>query len=55
MFLVRNIHYFRLDDFGSHATLFTGCKNLSNLILFIYVLMFSENLREKLIFTVRYF
>lgn len=38
MFLVRNMHYLRLDDFDSYAPLFTGCKNLSNLILFIYVL-----------------
>lgn len=38
MFLVRNMHCFRLDDFGSYAILFTGCKSLSNLILFIYVL-----------------
>lgn len=37
MFLVRNMHYFHLDDLGSHATSFTGCKNLSDLILFIYV------------------
>lgn len=36
MFLVRNVHYFRFDDFASRATLFTRCKNLS-MFLVIYV------------------